>query len=97
MARKKKNAQLDAGNALTIEHVSRLRKDYDAIIEKSNEVEVVSKKMDSIDLTGIQLLHYFQKHAEKNKKVVQFTMNLNNEQKKMLERNGFDQILELFK
>ena len=97
MAKSKKNAQIDAGNALTIENISRIKNDFDTLIDKSNEVEIVSKKMEAIDLTGVQLLTYIQQQAEKNKKTVRFALKLNDEQTKMLERCGFDQTLEYFK
>lgn len=95
MAKKKRNVQIDTGSALTIENVSRIKKDYDAAIGKSSEVDLFSKKLDAIDLTGVQLLQYIQNQAETNNKKVNFRLKLDGDQQDMIKKNGFQQILEL--
>lgn len=95
MAKKKKNTTVNVGNALTIEHISRIRGEFDDIIRKSDNIEIVSEKLESFDLTGVQLIHYFKQQAEKDKKTIHIKLQFNNDQKKMIERNGFHQIIEL--
>ena len=95
MAKKKKNSTVNVGNALTIEHVSRIRGEYDTTIRKSENIDIVSEKIESFDLTGIQLLYYFKKQAEKEKKTVQFKLKFDKDQKNLIEKNGLHLVLDL--
>ena len=98
VAKSKKEFTLEIGNSLVFEKVKELRKKFDKSIGNTLQIRIISEKINEIDLTGIQLLYYFLLKARTFNREVLFTLNIADEQRQMLLKNGFTNLTEtLFK
>jgi anti-anti-sigma regulatory factor len=90
----KGTTKINMGGNLNIESVGGLKSKFDKKATEGAKILVHADKVMEIDLTGIQLLNYMQKQALKKKIDLQFKMKLEDSQREMLHKCGFDDISE---
>jgi hypothetical protein len=91
---KKKWTSIDIGNSLVFERVMAIKLKLDKMLQARKALQIVSSGITEIDLTGIQLLHYFQHQALSNGLDVNIKLSFPEEQKNFLGKNGFSDLLE---
>jgi hypothetical protein len=90
----KKTAKLILGNSLIIDHVKLLKEKFDKAIKGTDRLDLQSDMILEIDLTGIQLLDYILIQSGKLKKELIFSMKLEEDQRVLLTRSGFNYLTE---
>ncbi len=93
----KRDSGLDLKGSLVIDKIADLKKSFDQAVKKGKPLNLFSSDIIDIDLTGIQFLHYAGQQSRLNHVPVSFNFKLAPEQRLMLERNGFSNLLDLLK
>jgi hypothetical protein len=94
MGKTVKLKQLNLGSYLTIDKIKSIYTRIEKELLNNKEFEIVSDDIKGIDLTGIQMLHSIINRAQHLGIKIQFNLSISNEQRIMLQKNGFSQILE---
>jgi MFS superfamily sulfate permease-like transporter len=92
VAKSKKEFTLDMGSSLVFERVEKLKTEFDKALNKLQPLHILSGNITEIDLTGVQLLHYFNTRAQVNAKNVKFSVKISEEAQLMLAKCGFSNL-----
>jgi hypothetical protein len=94
--KKKKNLEpgkIDLGNQLVISSIKKIHKMLIESFEKGEDVSLYSSQIESIDLTGMQLLLWTQKHCEKTKTKLTMDIHYSKAVKEIIEKTGFSALI----
>jgi hypothetical protein len=89
----RKSNRFDIGRSLLYEQVKVLKDKFDTLIASEQRLVIYSDNIAEIDLTGIQLIQYFMIQAEMAGKELSFSINIADEPKSILSKNGFSHLL----
>jgi ABC-type transporter Mla MlaB component len=92
--KKAKEKGINLGISLTIDQISALKKKIEKDFKNNDILTLTSDQVQLIDLTGVQLLQHYIQKAQKIGKELHWKLTISNEQKIMLEKNGFSYLLE---
>lgn len=91
-SKKQKGNVLNIGQSLTIDNISDVLLQYKESIDKNDSVILRSESIESIDLSGIQLIHAILKGAEQGINAsIEFSYS--EATKDIIEKCGFGQII----
>jgi len=91
---KAKKAVLDLGSHIVFEQVKAFKDRFDKLIRSKSTLQIGSSQITEIDLTGIQLIQYFLLQAKAMEKELIFQLNISEENKNLLIKNGYSGLLE---
>ena len=92
--KKDNEKKINLGSNLTIDQIPSLKIKIENEFKNNHILILSSEEIKFIDLTGIQLLHHYISKAQITGKKLQLKIHLADEQKNMLEKNGFTNLLE---
>jgi hypothetical protein len=91
--KKSKTKILDTGPQLIINNIKDIYKSYLKTISENDTVEIKTKIIENIDLSGIQFLHFAQNHAKQQHKVLKINFSYSDIAKELLSKSGFTNFL----
>jgi anti-anti-sigma regulatory factor len=94
VVKKANEKHLNIGSSLAIDQILALKKKIEKEFKDKTSLVIGSDEIQSIDLAGIQLLQHFADRARQIGKELHIKLSINPDQRGMLEKNGFTNILE---
>lgn len=91
--KKNKTKTLDTGAQLIIDNINNLYKNYLNTITENDTVEIKTKIVENIDLSGIQFLQFAKNHAKQYNKELKINLNYSDTAKELLTKSGFTNFL----
>jgi hypothetical protein len=92
--KKAKEGHINLGSVLTIDEIVPLKLKIEKELKKNDVLFLASEEITAIDLTGIQLLQFYISKAQRINKELRLNLAITNEQRIILEKNGFINLLE---
>jgi ABC-type transporter Mla MlaB component len=87
-----KSSTLKIGSMLTIDYTNELHQQFNQSIKQKQPIKVQSELIESIDLSGIQLLITMMKSVSSDTKI-DFNLSYSDSTKDLLTKCGFSEIL----
>ena len=95
MAKKKNLTKvIDIGPQLIVDNIKGIYKHYlKTFSETTDSIEIKTKVLENIDLSGIQFLLFAQEHSKKNNKTLKINLTYSEVAKELITKSGFTNFL----
>lgn len=87
-------AELTLSGELTLDAVPEIQSKLSSASDKFAEIHLFITEVEQIDMSGIQLLLALEKKMTANRKVIQFSFNLDKDKSELLSKAGFSYLIK---